>query len=124
MLRPGRLGKLLYVPLPSAEDRLSILRAVSKKVTLDEVSEDRVDLAKIAADSRADGFSGADMAALVREAGLAVVREWREQQKLLPSGDVPENDVDHAIKTEICARHFEAAFAKVRSSVSLQDRKR
>ncbi len=26
------------------------------------------------------GFSGADLAALVREAGLAVVREWRERQ--------------------------------------------
>lgn len=30
MLRPGRLGKLLYVPLPSASDRASILRAVTR----------------------------------------------------------------------------------------------
>ena len=26
MLRPGRLDKLLYVPLPTAEDRISILK--------------------------------------------------------------------------------------------------
>ena len=28
MLRPGRLGKLLYVPLPTAPDRISILAAL------------------------------------------------------------------------------------------------
>jgi SpoVK/Ycf46/Vps4 family AAA+-type ATPase len=28
MLRPGRLGKLLYVPLPDATDRIAILRAL------------------------------------------------------------------------------------------------
>jgi SpoVK/Ycf46/Vps4 family AAA+-type ATPase len=31
MLRPGRLEKLLYVPLPSPADRLQILRAVTKE---------------------------------------------------------------------------------------------
>lgn len=30
MLRPGRLGKLLYVPLPSATDRSSILAAICR----------------------------------------------------------------------------------------------
>ena len=29
MLRPGRLDKLLYVPLPAKEDRLSILQTLS-----------------------------------------------------------------------------------------------
>jgi ribosome biogenesis ATPase len=29
MLRPGRLDKLLYVPLPEADERLSILTTVS-----------------------------------------------------------------------------------------------
>jgi SpoVK/Ycf46/Vps4 family AAA+-type ATPase len=28
MLRPGRLGKLLYVPLPDAPDRIAILKAL------------------------------------------------------------------------------------------------
>ena len=30
----GRLGKLLYVPLPSGEDRVSILKAVSRNVSI------------------------------------------------------------------------------------------
>lgn len=32
MLRPGRLGKLLYVPLPSLDDRISILTALTRLV--------------------------------------------------------------------------------------------
>ncbi|CAM9338400.1 unnamed protein product, partial [Hapterophycus canaliculatus] len=34
MLRPGRLDRLLYVPLPSAADRVSILKALSATVSL------------------------------------------------------------------------------------------
>ena len=51
MLRPGRLGKLLYVPLPSSADRGSILKAVSRKISID----DDVDLDSLGSDSRADG---------------------------------------------------------------------
>lgn len=35
MLRPGRLGKLLYVPLPSLDDRISILTALTRLVLYD-----------------------------------------------------------------------------------------
>lgn len=34
MLRPGRLDKLLYVPLPTPEDRLSILKTITRSVPL------------------------------------------------------------------------------------------
>jgi ribosome biogenesis ATPase len=33
MLRPGRLGKLLYVPLPNSTDRISILKSLMSKVS-------------------------------------------------------------------------------------------
>jgi ribosome biogenesis ATPase len=79
MLRPGRLGKLLYVPLPSPSDRASILGALTRKVCICGEGDDKVDVEKIGQDARAHGFSGADMAALLREAGLAVVKEWRVQ---------------------------------------------
>ena len=143
MLRPGRLGKLLYVPLPDATDRIAILRALvrfvimlSYPVTFLHVSLTwiilkiynifsyclsafcnalssssslstqksvirweggrycfdrgrssywRWESVEVLSDHTAiifydrliwtSGFSGADMAALVREAGLAVVRE-------------------------------------------------
>lgn len=34
MLRPGRLDKLLYVPLPTPDDRFSILKTVTRNVPL------------------------------------------------------------------------------------------
>ena len=64
MLRPGRLDKLLYVPMPTKEDRYSILRTVCRTVPTD----DDVDLKKIAYDPHSEGYSGADISALVREA--------------------------------------------------------
>jgi len=36
MLRPGRLDKLLYVPLPNKEDRFSILETLCKGKPIEE----------------------------------------------------------------------------------------
>jgi len=44
MLRPGRLDKLLYVPLPNSDDRLSILKTCCRKVPM----APGIDLEKIA----------------------------------------------------------------------------
>ena len=166
MLRPGRLGKLLYVPLPSAVDRESILhsltRSLSLKVDEDENEEEGVvtsiitresdqqqnsssssssstqidhrvvDLKSIAIDSRTNGFSGADLAALVREAGLAVMQEWREkavrtaQAAAVDAGKAysPSSIVWPVGTPRIAARHFEVALSRVRPSVSEEDRQR
>ena len=64
MLRPGRLDKLLYVPLPTKDDRHSILKTLTKKLPMDE----SVQLRLMAHSEHCDGFSGADLSALVREA--------------------------------------------------------
>mgnify|MGYP005997112361 FL=1 len=55
-----------------------------------------------------------------REAGLAVMREWREKN-LSAAG------TGQQVKWSppaILARHFEAALARVRPSVALEDRQR
>jgi SpoVK/Ycf46/Vps4 family AAA+-type ATPase len=70
LLRPGRLDKTLYVPLPNAADRGAILRACARK---SPVATD-VDLDSIAARSEFEGFSGADMASLLREAAVCSLR--------------------------------------------------
>lgn len=114
MLRPGRLGKLLYVPLPVKEERVSILKALTRNVAIDRTEAGAIDLEAIGNDARTDGFSGADLAALVREAGMAVVREWSDE------GDAAE--ISCEATSVIAARHFEEAFKKVRPSVSMQDR--
>lgn len=149
MLRPGRLGKLLYVPLPSADDRVSILKALTTRVTIKHRSaicdSDGVDIEQVARDGRADGFSGADLAALVREAGLAVLKEIvRSHERFagaaMESGAVNRSQVlgescidesNAQIPTPledgahvITGRHFEAAFNSVKPSVSRKDRDR
>lgn len=105
MLRPGRLDKLLYVPLPVANDRLSILTAVTKKCRL----SDSVSLAEIAQDPKCEGFSGADLSALVREAGIAALREADL------AADVQE------LRIQQC--HFQSAFEVVFPSVSRADQR-
>ena len=101
----GRLDKLLYVPLPTPDDRVSILKALGKKVAL---AED-VNLASIARNVRASGFSGADCAALLREAGLAVLRDCHGQKG------------NSASPLQITTAHFDYAFDHVKPSVSKKD---
>ena len=69
MLRPGRLGLLMYVPLPDTIARANILKTLLRKTSYDT----QIDLEKISRET--PRFSGADMACLVRSAiTQAVVR--------------------------------------------------
>lgn len=70
LLRPGRLDKTLYVPLPDAAGRAAILAATTRRTPL---AAD-VDLAAIAAADACKGFSGADLASLLREAAVAALK--------------------------------------------------
>jgi ribosome biogenesis ATPase len=112
MMRPGRLDKLLYVPLPTALERVSILKTLASKVTLGN----DVDLVSIGMSSRAEGYSGADCAALLREAGLAVLKE----DALATS----EGRSPSSVELRIMAKHFEVAFTSVLPSVSKKDQSR
>ncbi|MCD6414884.1 MAG: CDC48 family AAA ATPase [Candidatus Diapherotrites archaeon] len=68
LLRPGRLEKILYVSPPDEKSREDILKIHTKKMPLKGVS--LKELAK-----STEGFTGADLAALCREAGLLAIRE-------------------------------------------------
>mmetsp|Transcript_16793 Transcript_16793/g.38484 ORF Transcript_16793/g.38484 Transcript_16793/m.38484 type:complete len:840 (+) Transcript_16793:291-2810(+) len=128
MMRPGRLDKLLYVSLPEPEDRVSILKAISCNINF---SPD-VDLHKIGTSSRAEGYSGADCSALLREAGLAVLKESYSDDPTSIKGPNP-SDMEVETKTSesisvsslcIRPRHFEYAFDHVAPSVSRKDQAR
>ncbi|MFP3312066.1 MAG: CDC48 family AAA ATPase [Acidilobus sp.] len=69
LLRPGRFEKLVYVPPPDEKGRLEILKIHTRSVPL----ADDVDLTEIA--KMTNGYTGADLAALVREAALTALRE-------------------------------------------------
>ncbi|KAF9585920.1 hypothetical protein BGW38_000036 [Lunasporangiospora selenospora] len=148
MLRPGRLDKLLYVQLPTKEERLEILHTLSRKTPLaSDVSMDMV-----AFDKRCENFSGADLASLVREAGMSALRMTlrklnamgKEGEKLsdqhgagmsgsagasssqpgptaLIGGGGPS---DELLSTQIMVSwsDFDTAFNKVAPSVSVQEK--
>ncbi|MCL2141947.1 MAG: proteasome-activating nucleotidase [Methanimicrococcus sp.] len=69
ILRPGRFDRMVYVPLPDKEGRETILKIHAAKMTL----SDQVDFSELA--RRTDGASGADLKAIVTEAGMFAVRE-------------------------------------------------
>jgi ribosome biogenesis ATPase len=122
MMRPGRLDQQLFVALPNPSERAEILKTLTAKTPLTP----DLNLAVIAQDERAKNFrfvrlfafadnSGADIAALVRQAAVFALKET------LLGGD--------ELKTEtrditVGAIHFEKALNNVRPSVSDRDRRR
>ncbi|KAF9298584.1 hypothetical protein BGZ74_009310 [Mortierella antarctica] len=133
MLRPGRLDKLLYVQLPTKEERLDILNTLSRKTPLGP----DVNMQMVAFDKRCENFSGADLASLVREAGMSALRitlrklnaMGKAGEKLsdaqgstgLIGADGPTLDL---LSTPITVTwgDFDMAFTKVSPSVSPQDK--
>lgn len=105
MLRPGRLDKLLYVPLPSKDDRLSILQTLVKKLPV----EDSLEIRKISHSEHCEGFSGADLSALVREAQLSALKQ------------AMESNLEDGSKILIRQDDFHIALSKVFPSVSKKD---
>ncbi|NWX15327.1 NVL protein, partial [Aegotheles bennettii] len=74
ILRPGRLDKTLYVGLPPPEDRLAILKTITKDGTRPPLDID-VNLEEIAYNQHCDCYTGADLSALVREASICALRQ-------------------------------------------------
>ncbi|USS40392.1 proteasome-activating nucleotidase [Thermococcus aggregans] len=71
LLRPGRFDRLIEVPLPDFKGRLEILKVHTRRMNLRGV-----DLKAIA--EMTEGASGADLKAIVTEAGMFAIRARRE----------------------------------------------
>ena len=99
VLRPGRFDNVLFVPPPDNAARLEILQVHTKAMPLDE----DVNLEKLAEST--EGYSGADIEGLVREAAMAAVRD------------------DWHVKP-VAMKHFEDAMKEVRPSIAADDIKR
>jgi transitional endoplasmic reticulum ATPase len=69
LLRPGRMDKLIMVPAPDTKARIEILKVHTRNIKLDK----GVDIKELA--NQTQGFSGADLEGLVREAALLVLQE-------------------------------------------------
>ncbi len=84
LLRPGRFDRIIEIPMPSIEGRLKILEIHSQKMKKDE----DVDLQEIV--KATDEASGADLNAIVVEAGMNALRRG--------ASSVSRNDFEVAIE--------------------------
>ncbi len=91
LLRPGRFDKLILIGKPDLESRLRILEIHTRNMPLMNV--DLMDIADCT-----DGYVGADLEALCREAGLCAFRENPNSKY-------------------ITKKHFDAALRMIRPSV-------
>ncbi|PRP87924.1 hypothetical protein PROFUN_02661 [Planoprotostelium fungivorum] len=107
MLRPGRLDKRLFVPMPDVKAREDILKTHIRGVVL----EGEVNLVSIA--ERCVRFSGADLGALVEEA----------RRSALMRDTTPEED-ESTFVLRISSIDFEHALRKITPSVSEEDAKK
>ncbi|KAF7724657.1 hypothetical protein EC973_000829 [Apophysomyces ossiformis] len=91
ILRPGRLDRLVHVGAPAEEDRLEILSVLAQTTKLSE----QVDLRVIA--SRTTGYTGADLKAVMRKAGLLVLK--RNLRKGAEALYIEQEDIEQALET-------------------------
>merc|ERR1712226_1584956 len=93
LLRPGRLDRVVYVPLPDLATRKKVLQVHTRKIP---IATD-VDLELIA--NRTDGYSGAEVTAVCNEAALAALEESVES-------------------TQVLSKHFDVALANVKPRIT------
>ncbi len=72
LLRPGRFDRIIEIPIPSYEGRLSIFKIHTHKMAM----ASDVDFEVLA--QRTDGATGADLKAMCTEAGMFAIREDRD----------------------------------------------
>jgi len=111
LLRPGRLDRHIHVPVPDEEARRAILEVHTRTKPI----ADDVDLDSLA--RRTDGFVGADIESLVREATMAATREFINSVSR-------EEIADSVGNVRVKAEHFEQALDEVGPSVDEDVRQR
>jgi transitional endoplasmic reticulum ATPase len=100
LLRPGRLERHVEVPLPDEAGRREVLAVHTREMPL----ADDVDLDALAGETA--GLSGAQVAALVRDASLRAVRE-------VADAVAPEEAAAHADRVTVTREHVEAALSEL-----------
>ncbi len=109
LLRPGRLDRHVHVPVPDEDGRKKIFEVHTRGKPL----ADAVDLEWLAGET--EGYVGADIEAVCREASMAASREF------INSVDPDEMD-DTIGNVRVGKEHFEHALEEVHASVTPETR--
>ncbi|WP_123620272.1 CDC48 family AAA ATPase [Halorubrum sp. CSM-61] len=111
LLRPGRLDRHVHVPVPDEDARRKILEVHTRNKPL----ADDVDLDAIA--RKTEGYVGADIEAVAREASMNASREF--------IGSVSREEVGESVgNVRVTMQHFEDALDEVNPSVTPETRER
>src|SRR6056297_3928678 len=111
LLRPGRLDRHVHVPVPDEDARRKIFEVHTDEKPL----ADDVDLGKLA--RKTEGYVGADIEAVCREASMAASREF--------IGSVAREEVGESVgNVRVTMEHFEDALDQVQASVTPETRER
>ncbi|KAH7884860.1 P-loop containing nucleoside triphosphate hydrolase protein [Phlebopus sp. FC_14] len=132
MVRPGRLDKLLYVDLPSADERAEIVRTLMRRVPLQD--EEVITAVGTLVREKCGGYSGADLAAVVREAGVVALKrvlgsleddvEESGNLSTADDGQNREGDAERRRVVLVTEDDFTKAVEKVGPSVSNAQRRK
>ncbi len=95
LMRPGRFDKKIELPFPEEKTRLEIFKVHTKNMPL----SDDIDLASFA--KKTEGYTGADIEGICREAGMIAIRDESEKVK---------------------SKHFEEAFAEIKPAANKSNR--
>jgi transitional endoplasmic reticulum ATPase len=110
LLRPGRLERHIYVPAPDEESRKKIFEVYLGGETGNILAKD-VDIDSLV--KQTEGYVGADIEALTREAKMAAMREF-----IVQMGSRTEQERIDAIKNVMLTKaHFDTALTRVRGSL-------
>jgi transitional endoplasmic reticulum ATPase len=110
LLRPGRLERHIYVPAPDAESRKKIFDVYLGGETGNILAKD-VDVEALV--KQTEGYVGADIEALVREAKMAAMRDF-----IVQMGGRNEQERKDAIKNVMLTKaHFDTALLRVKGSL-------
>jgi len=110
LLRPGRLDRMIYVPPPDREGRKKIFEVYLRNR---EILANDVDIDELV--ERTEGYVGADIEALVREAKISAMREF-----IAMTAKKSEVERRQAVgNVMITKKHFEDALSRVRGTLDL-----
>ena len=119
LLRPGRFDRILEVPVPDKESRREILKIHTSKKPLDH---DTVNIDKLV--ELTDGYTGADIAAMVNAAAMSAIKEHmmtnvnneneiKEETRAKTREYIKEKEQQKP-KLKISMNHFESALQKIK----------
>ena len=114
LLRPGRIDRVIYVPPPDYKARIEILKIHTRNVPLAE-DVNLEELAKVT-----DGYSGADLELLVKEAAIFALREAVKEVKGKYK-DLSEQEIIKKLEEKdikVSMKHFKMALEKVKPSIT------